>query len=76
MTELVNLADFRGIAKLYGKRKPKRWPGHKPDWYFYFTLIAPNNEPIAQSEQYTTKQSAIDVLDKYFPEFHVIDMNE
>jgi hypothetical protein len=40
---------------------------------YFFTLIATNGEPIAQSEAYNSKQSALDVLRVYFPEFTVDD---
>ena len=33
------------------------------DGHFYFTLIAPNNEIIATSEMYTTKQNCINGIE-------------
>lgn len=42
-------------------------------WY-YFTLVGNNGEPIAQSEQYTQKHNATEVLRKYFPTFEVQDL--
>lgn len=40
---------------------------------YFFTLVATNGEPIAQSEAYNSKQSAMDVLRVYFPVFVVDD---
>lgn len=61
------------IARIHSKHKPKRWPGHQPDEYFYFTLVGNNGEPIAQSEQYTQKHNVTELLRKYFPTFEVHD---
>ena len=46
------------------------------DGQFYFTLTAPNNEIIAKSEMYTTKencQNGIDSVKKYAPTATVED---
>ena len=40
------------------------------DEQFYFVLVAPNNEPIATSEMYTTKDSCkngIEAVKRYTP---------
>lgn len=41
----------------------KRW---------YFRIVAPNNEIIAQSEGYTSRQAMMDTLARYFPEWNVM----
>lgn len=43
---------------------------------FYFVLVAPNGEPIARSEMYTSKQSAkngIEAVRKYAPDAELDD---
>ncbi|MDE0532825.1 MAG: YegP family protein [Albidovulum sp.] len=43
---------------------------HSSDDQFYFLLVAPNGEPIAYSERYTTTRAAengIDAVRKYAP---------
>ena len=60
-------------------RKPKRWPGDEGEQYWFFTLHAPNHEPIAQSEQYTGEsahRNILELLDKYFYNFEVTDESE
>lgn len=49
------------------------------DGQFYFRLIAPNNEVIATSEMYTTKQSCqhgVDSVKKWAPTATVEDTTE
>ena len=41
---------------------------------FYFRLLGDNGEVVAQSEAYTSKQSATDTLKRYFPSFTVKDL--
>jgi hypothetical protein len=41
--------------------------------HYYFRLVANNGEPIAQSEQYTQKHNAEEIIDKYFSNFMKID---
>lgn len=41
--------------------------------HYYFILVSSNGETIAQSETYTQKHNAKEVLEKYFPEFEVKD---
>jgi hypothetical protein len=55
------------------RTEKKLWPGHKPKDYFFFTLTGDNDEPVAQGEQYTQKHNMVEVLDKYFPNFTVVD---
>lgn len=40
---------------------------------FRFNLVGANGEPIATGETYTKKAMAKKTLNKYFPEFHIID---
>lgn len=40
---------------------------------FRFTLKGNNNEIIATSESYTQKHNVIEVLEKYFSNFEIID---
>jgi hypothetical protein len=54
------------IVEVCKKQKRKRWPGHNPDSYFYFRIVAANGEIIAQSEQYTQKHNAMSIVRKYF----------
>ena len=41
---------------------------------FYFRLVADNGEIIAQSEAYSEKRSAEDVVKRYFPRAKVVDL--
>jgi len=76
----VSQLDVQELTEQYAiiqdGRKPKRWPGDEGERYYYFSLHAPNHEIVAQSEQYTTKQSAKDTLDKYFYNFRVVDSTD
>lgn len=40
---------------------------------FRFNLVAPNNEVIATSETYNNKGDVIDLLEKFFPKFTIVD---
>ena len=40
---------------------------------YYFRIVGDNGETIAQSEAYTTKQAAIDTLNRYFVTFPLED---
>jgi uncharacterized protein YegP (UPF0339 family) len=55
----------------------KRWQLllRKPTFkeHYYFRLVAPNGEVIAQSETYTQKHNAMEVVAKYFPNAVVKD---
>jgi hypothetical protein len=62
-----------GIALLQKAHKPKRWPGDEGEPYYFFSLIAYNHEPICQSEQYTQKHNATEIINKYFHEFELSD---
>lgn len=70
------MADKAPIAKLFKTRKQLflRVPTFKERWYF--TLLATNGEPIAQSEAYNSKQAAQDTLRVYFPTFTVDDQTK
>lgn len=39
---------------------------------YRFKLVGANNEPVAQSEPYKTKQAALKTLRKYFPTFEIV----
>jgi hypothetical protein len=58
----------------------KRWQLllRKPTFkeHYWFVLVASNGETVATSEQYTQKHSAVEVLDKYFPQWEQKDMTE
>jgi hypothetical protein len=41
--------------------------------HYWFNLVANNGEPICKSEQYTQKHNATEVIDKYFPDFLLVD---
>jgi len=41
----------------------------------YFRIVGDNGETIAQSEGYTQRRSAIEVLNKYFPKATVVDLS-
>jgi hypothetical protein len=60
-------------ALIFSKQKKKLWPGHVPDLYYFFRLVADNNEPIAKSEEYTEKHNVDEVLDRYFSNFEKVD---
>ena len=49
-----------------------RVPTFKVRWYF--RILGDNGEIIAQSEGYTQRHSAIEVLNKYFPEAHFVEI--
>ena len=49
-----------------------RVPTFREQWYF--RLLADNGEIVAQSEGYTSKQSATDVLKRYFRDWTVRDL--
>ena len=41
---------------------------------YYFRIVGDNGETIAQSEGYTQRHSAVEVLNKYFPKAKVVDV--
>lgn len=41
--------------------------------HYFFRLVANNGEAIAASEQYTEKHNAVEVIEKYFSNFMMID---
>jgi uncharacterized protein YegP (UPF0339 family) len=41
---------------------------------YYFRILGDNGEVIAQSEGYTQRHNAIEVLNKYFPKAKVVDV--
>jgi uncharacterized protein YegP (UPF0339 family) len=51
------------ISNFGGKRMEKFEINRARDGQYYFTLIAPNNEIIATSEMYTTKQNCQNGID-------------
>lgn len=60
-------------AQVFRRDHRKLWPGQKVEYSYFFTLIGDNGEIVAQSEAYTQKHNAVEVLAKYFPNFDVID---
>ena len=62
-----------GKAMIQKGHMPKRWPGDEGEKYYFFTLIANNNQPIAQSETYTQKHNAEEVIEKFFHDFELVD---
>jgi hypothetical protein len=67
-----NITKF-GTAVLFKHRKQLllRVPTFKTE--YRFRLVGANNEPISQSEGYTQKHNAKQVLADYFPNFTVKD---
>lgn len=59
-----------GVAIIKTVRRGKR------KGQFRFVLKAANGEIIASSgsESYTQKHNCVDVLNKYFPEFDIVDL--
>jgi len=43
---------------------------------YYFRLIGDNEKQIASSEAYTQKHNVTEVLDKYFPDWRVLDLTK
>jgi hypothetical protein len=69
----MNTAQYKGVAKLFMRRK--QLLVRKPTFQtrYFFTLIATNGEAIAQSEAYNQKESALETLNTYFPNFMLDD---
>ena len=63
-----------GIAEVFKKRKQLllRVPTFQTE--YRFRLIGNNNEVIGQSEAYTQKHNAKEVIDKHFPNFAYRDV--
>jgi len=50
-----------------------RVPTFKVRWYF--RILGDNGEVIAQSEGYTQRHSAVEVLNRYFPKAKVVEVD-
>lgn len=66
---------YMPIGKAILEKKTWQLLVRKPTFetHYFFRLVAHNGEPIAQSEQYTQKHNATDVLLRYFPDFELDD---
>lgn len=66
-------AQYKGVVKLFMRRK--QLLVRKPTFQtrYFFTLVASNGEAIAQSEAYNQKESALDTINTYFPNFMLDD---
>lgn len=42
---------------------------------YYFRIVGDNGEVIAQSEGYTQRHNAVEVLNKYFPKAKVVEVD-
>jgi uncharacterized protein YegP (UPF0339 family) len=43
---------------------------------YYFRIVGDNGETIAQSEGYTQRHNAVEVLNKYFPAAKVVEVSK
>jgi hypothetical protein len=55
------------------RRKIRYFQSPSKLWYFH--IQADNNEIIAPSEAYTTKEAMMDTLEKYFPNWEIVEDN-